>query len=95
VPGASAQWRSRPRYATSFRVTQEAKAKHIRVNQTQVAADDLLKLGANRPDVQAVLKGRRIHIEYDRAPGDRAIEHARRILTNDPEAIVILKIVDF
>ena len=65
----------------------------IRVNQGQTSGG--ARVGTNRPDVQATLGGRRIHIEYDRAPGTRAINHARRILQNDPEAIVILKIVDF
>jgi hypothetical protein len=74
---------------------EHAGAKDIRINQAQVDARGRLKLGTNRPDVQAMLNGRRIHIEYDRAPGDRAMAHARRILVNDPDAIVILKIVDF
>ncbi len=65
----------------------------IRVNQTQVIEG--IRAGTNRPDLYAELKGWRIHIEYDRAPGTRAMEHARRILFNDPDAIVILKIVDF
>ncbi|MFC0031715.1 DUF4157 domain-containing protein [Micromonospora chaiyaphumensis] len=72
-----------------------AGASDFRINQTQVDVTDSLRLGTNRPDVQATLNGRRIHIEYDRAPGDRALEHARRILSNDPNAIVLLKIVDF
>jgi hypothetical protein len=72
-----------------------AGARDFRINQTQVDLTDRLRLGTNRPDVQATLNGRRIHIEYDRAPGDRALEHARRILSNDPNAIVLLKIVDF
>ncbi|MET8909962.1 DUF4157 domain-containing protein [Micromonospora sp. NPDC004551] len=72
-----------------------AGANNFRINQTQVDVTDTLRLGTNRPDVQATLNGRRIHIEYDRAPGDRALEHARRILSNDPNAIVLLKIVDF
>ncbi|WP_262287386.1 DUF4157 domain-containing protein [Micromonospora sp. MA102] len=72
-----------------------AGASDFRINQTQVDVSDSFRLGTNRPDVQATLNGRRIHIEYDRAPGDRAMEHARRILSNDPDAIVLLKIVDF
>ncbi|WNM39419.1 DUF4157 domain-containing protein [Micromonospora halotolerans] len=72
-----------------------AGASDFRINQTQVDVSDSFRLGTNRPDVQATLNGRRIHIEYDRAPGDRALEHARRILSNDPDAIVLLKIVDF
>ncbi|MDX2298442.1 MAG: DUF4157 domain-containing protein [Xanthomonadaceae bacterium] len=55
---------------------------------------------ATRPDVQlavvdAELHGRRILIEYDRAPGSRAMAHAREILMRDPDAIVIIKIVGF
>jgi hypothetical protein len=65
----------------------------IRINQMQVLDD--MRVGTNRPDLYAEIGGRRILIEYDRAPGTRAIEHARRILTNDPDAIVILKIIDF
>ena len=66
----------------------------IRINQKQVVGN--VVVDANRPDLHAVLpNGQRIHIEYDRAPGTRAMAHARRILTNDPEAIVILKIIDF
>jgi hypothetical protein len=66
----------------------------IRVNQRQVIGERAV--GTNRPDLYAVLpNGQRIHIEYDRAPGTRAMDHARRILTNDPHAIVILKIIDF
>lgn len=72
-----------------------AGASDFRINQTQVDVTDSFRLGTNRPDVQATLNGRRIHIEYDRAPGDRALAHARRILSNDPNAIVLLKIVDF
>jgi hypothetical protein len=65
----------------------------IRINQMQVVED--MRVGTNRPDLYAEINGRRVLIEYDRAPGTRAIEHARRILSNDPDAIVILKIVDF
>ena len=68
--------------------------KTIRINQRQVTAGRAV--GTNRPDLSAVLpNGQRVHIEYDRAPGDRSMPHAQRILTNDPDAIVILKIVDF
>jgi len=68
-----------------------------RINQTQTTAGpDPTRTGTNRPDLQATLPdGRKVYIEYDRAPGTRAIDHARRILANDPTAIVILKIVDF
>jgi hypothetical protein len=68
--------------------------KSIRINQRQVSGG--AAVGTNRPDLSAELpSGQRVHIEYDRAPGTRAMAHAQRILTNDPDAIVILKIVDF
>lgn len=65
----------------------------IRINQMQIIED--MRVGINRPDLYAEINGHRVLIEYDRAPGTRAIDHARRILSNDPDAIVILKIVDF
>jgi hypothetical protein len=52
-------------------------------------------VGYNRPDLYVEINGRRMYIEYDRAPGSRAMDHALRILTNDPDAIVILKIIGF
>jgi hypothetical protein len=68
-----------------------------RINQRQVTSGpDPTQTGTNRPDLQATLPdGRKVYIEYDRAPGTRAMDHAQRILANDPTAIVILKIVDF
>lgn len=74
-------------------LAEKAGAKNIRVNQTQVIED--LRGGTNRPDLSFELNGRRIHIEYDRFPMERAMQHARRILSNDPDAIVILKGLDF
>ncbi len=74
-------------------VSAGADPASIRVNQMQIIED--MRVGTNRPDLYAELNGHRILIEYDRAPGTRAIDHARRILSNDPDAIVILKIVDF
>ena len=70
-----------------------------RMNQRQVYGGH--QVDVNRPDLALViiearaLDGRRIFIEYDRAPGSRSRDHAERILSNDPDAIVILKIVDF
>jgi hypothetical protein len=70
-----------------------------RMNQEQIYGDKIID--RNRPDLALEIiearahDGRRIFIEYDRAPGTRSLEHAERILNNDPEAIVILKIVDF
>lgn len=71
----------------------------LRVNQQQVG-NAFDHAGRNRPDVQftilgAELNGRRIYIEYDRAPPSRALDHATRILANDRDAIVLLKVVDF
>ncbi len=71
----------------------------VRVDQEQVSGMGE-HVGRNRPDLQlttitAELNGRRIYIEYDRAPPTRAIEHAQRILQNDPDAIIILKVIDF
>ncbi|WP_248962836.1 hypothetical protein [Sphaerisporangium perillae] len=87
-----------------FRLTKDAlkdtnmQITDVRVDQTQTSAA-ATRAGTNRPDFQLTieteLNGRRIHIEYDRAPGERAMDHAKRILVNDPDAIVILKIVDF
>jgi len=53
-----------------------------------------------RPDFQlaiidAKLQGKRVVIEYDRAPATRAMKHARGILEKDPTAIVILKVVGY
>jgi hypothetical protein len=52
-----------------------------RMNQDQVIAEFLA--GWNRPDLSVVIEGvlqdgRRVFIEYDRAPGTRSIPHARR-----------------
>ena len=88
-----------------LRLTQDAlegsgaRIVDVRIDQTQVGATGG-RAGTNRPDLQltimeAELSGRRIHIEYDRAPGTRALAHAERIIANDPDAIVVLKIVDF
>ena len=79
-----------------IQILEEAGAIDIefRVTQGQVSVEGR-RVGTNFPDLQATLNGRRIHIEYDRAPGTRAMDHAERILSNDPNAIVILKIVDF
>lgn len=76
-----------------------ARIVDVRIDQTQVT-DVGTRAGTNRPDLQltilrADLNGRRIFVEYDRSPPTRALDHARRILTNDPDAIVILKIIDF
>jgi hypothetical protein len=74
-----------------------AGCTEVRINQQQTTAGEgATAVGTNRPDVQGTLpNGRRVHIEYDRAPPSRALAHAKRILANDPTAIVILKVVGF
>ena len=76
-----------------------ARIVDVRLNQQQTINAGT-RSGTNRPDLQltilhAELSGRRIYVEYERSPPTRAIEHARRILANDPDAIVILKVSDF
>lgn len=71
----------------------------IRINQQQVNAAKC-RVGICRPDTQGTILegslsgGRRLYIEYDRASSSRGREHAQRLLSNDPNAIVILKTVD-
>jgi hypothetical protein len=88
-----------------LRLTQDAlegsgaRIVDVRIDQTQVSTLGG-RAGTNRPDLQLTileseLSGRRIYVEYDRSPPKRALDHARRILVNDPEAIVILKVIDF
>jgi hypothetical protein len=74
-------------------ILSDAGATDFRVNQRQTIGPQ--QAGTNRPDLSCLLNGRRVHIEYDRFPMSRAIDHAQRILTNDPDAIVILKGVDY
>ncbi len=77
-----------------IQLLEAAGATDIRVTQGQTSGTR--RVGTNFPDVQGTMpNGQRVHIEYDRAPGTRAMGHAARILANDPNAIVILKIVDF
>ncbi|MBX3585259.1 MAG: hemagglutinin repeat-containing protein [Ramlibacter sp.] len=69
-------------------------ATDIRVNQQQVDSA-VCRVGICRPDVQATLpNGRRITIEYDTTSSTRATGHATRTLSNDPNAIVILRTVN-
>ena len=70
-------------------------AKDIRINQQQVN-NQMCRVGICRPDVQATLRdsNKRIYIEYDRASSNRGAGHASRALSNDPDAIVILRTVD-
>lgn len=70
-------------------------AKDIRINQQQVN-NQMCRVGICRPDVQATLpnSNKRIYIEYDRTSSNRGAGHASRALSNDPDAIVILRTVD-
>lgn len=70
-------------------------AKDIRINQQQVN-NQMCRVGICRPDVQATLRdsNKRIYIEYNRASSNRGAGHASRALSNDPDAIVILRTVD-
>jgi hypothetical protein len=73
-----------------------AGASDFRVNQQQVAAamDGApagMRMGTNRPDLQYTnAAGKRVYIEYDAPPAGRAVDHAMRLLANDPQAIVYL-----
>lgn len=79
------------------------RIEEVAINRTQRTGPSAAPTRASahtRPDVQiavidAKLNGKRILIEYDRAPGTRAIAHAQGILTRDPDAIVIIKIIGF
>ena len=65
-------------------------ATNVRVNQQQVNAGGE-RLGVNRPDVQYTdAAGRRIYVEYDIAPAERAVPHALRLLANDSAGKVYL-----
>jgi hypothetical protein len=70
-----------------------------RVNQRQTTPGGGKAAPFRRPDLSLEVTtrfGRRmVHIEYDRSPATRSMDHARRILATDPTAIVILKIEDF
>lgn len=73
-----------------------AGASDFRVNQQQLtaAADGApsgTRLGTNRPDLQYTnASGRRVYVEYDAPPAGRAVDHALRLLANDPRSIVYL-----
>ena len=65
-------------------------ATNVRVNQQQVTATGE-RVGVNRPDVQYTdATGRRIYVEYDIAPAERAVPHALRLLANDSAGKVYL-----
>lgn len=67
-------------------------AKDVRVNQHQVTAAGQ-RVGINRPDVQYTVNGQRYYIEYEQPGNPRGMEHVKRILANDPNAIIEVKLV--
>ena len=71
---------------------QRLGATDIRVNQHMVEGGGR-RVGINRPDLQFTLNGKRFYIEYDTPASGRGLPHQTRILMNDPNAVVILKIV--
>ena len=71
-----------------------AGGRDFRVNQQQVNAAGQ-RVGLNRPDLQYTdANGRRIYVEYDTTSSTRGPIHETRILANDPNGTVILKVVD-
>jgi hypothetical protein len=68
-------------------------AKNIRVNQQQVTVENVQRVGTNRPDLQFDYKDRRYHVEYDTPTSGRGPSHQSRIISNDPDAEIILLIV--
>jgi hypothetical protein len=68
-------------------------ATNIRVNQQQITARDIQRVGVNRPDLQFDYKGRRYHVEYDTPASGRGPGHQSRTTSNDPQAEIILLIV--
>jgi hypothetical protein len=73
-------------------------ATDIRVNQEQVNLQGVW-VGINKPDLQYTLKGQRYYFEYDQPTGNtwpnspRGSAHAYKILSNDPNGIVRLKVI--
>ncbi|WP_051400056.1 RHS repeat-associated core domain-containing protein [Haloechinothrix halophila] len=70
-----------------LRYARRLGARDIRVNQQQVDAGPN-RVGINRPDLQYTLDGRRHYIEYEGPGAPRGLSHVRRILANDPNAVV-------
>jgi hypothetical protein len=64
----------------------------IRKNQQQVDVDGNV-VGLNRPDVQGDKDDKHINIEFDFDP-QRSADHGKTIRANDPDSIVILKLLD-
>jgi hypothetical protein len=68
-------------------------ATNIRVNQQQVTAENVQRVGTNRPDLQFDYNDRRFHVEYDTPTSGRGPGHQSRTTSNDPNAEIILLIV--
>lgn len=68
-------------------------ATNIRVNQQQLKLGNRPRVGTNRPDLQFDYNGRRYHVEYDAPASSRGPNHQSRIISNDPDAEIILLIV--
>jgi hypothetical protein len=68
-------------------------ATDIRVNQQQLTSGNGQRVGINRPDLQFDYNGRRYHVEYETPTSGRGPGHQSRIISNDPNAEIILLIV--
>jgi hypothetical protein len=68
-------------------------ATNLRVNQQQVTANNVQRVGTNRPDLQFDYKGRRYQVEYDTPASGRGPGHQLRTTSNDPNAETLLLIV--
>ncbi len=70
-----------------------AGGRNFRVNQQQVNAAGE-RVGTNRPDLQYTdASGQRQYVEYDTPASGRGQGHQDRILANDPNGNVVLKII--
>ena len=78
---------------TDVEYLQSLGAKNIRVNQQQLKLGSRPRVGTNRPDLQFDYNGRRYHVEYDTPASGRGPGHQSRIISNDPDAEIILLIV--
>jgi hypothetical protein len=86
-PTQNAQLQADIKYLQSLGVA------NLRVNQHQLKHGERPRVGINRPDLQFDYKGRRYHVEYDTPASSRGGGHQSRIISNDPDAEVILLIV--
>jgi hypothetical protein len=68
-------------------------ATNIRVNQQQLKLEERSRVGINRPDLQFDYNGRRYHVEYDTPASGRGPSHQSRLISNDPDAEIILLII--